>query len=82
MKTAYYEPTICMCTPENPNTMGVCVTLTEQVDGALLQAAVERLRERFCFSEKRHCEVSTQVRGVSRGETRRSATCGAAVRLL
>ncbi len=49
MKTAYYEPTICMCTPENPNTMGVCVTLTEQVDGALLQRAVERLRERFPY---------------------------------
>ena len=32
-------------------------------------SALERLRERFCFSEKRHCEVSTQVRGVSRGET-------------
>lgn len=49
MKTAYYEPTICMCTPENPNTMGVCVTLTEPVDGALLEAAVERLRERFPY---------------------------------
>ena len=41
MKPAWYEPNLCMCTPENPNTMGVCVTLTEPVDGALLQSVVE-----------------------------------------
>lgn len=49
MKPAFYEPTVCMCTPDNPNTMGVCVALTEPVDGSALQEAVERLRERFPY---------------------------------
>ena len=38
-----------MCTPENPNTMGICATLTEPINGAALQKAVERLRERFPY---------------------------------
>ena len=38
-----------MCTPGNPNTMGVCVTLTEPVNGAALRKAVEQLRERFPY---------------------------------
>ena len=45
MKPAFYEPTVCMCTPDNPNTMGVCVTLTEPVDGVALREAAERLRD-------------------------------------
>ena len=49
MKPAFYEPSLCMCTPENPNTMGICVTLTEPVNGDALQEAVERLRERFPY---------------------------------
>ena len=49
MKPAFYEPTICMCTPDNPNTMGVCVTLTDPVNGAALCEAVERLWERFPY---------------------------------
>ena len=49
LKPAFYEPTVCMCTPDNPNTMGICVTLTEPVDGAALQEAVEHLRERFPY---------------------------------
>ena len=49
MKPAFYEPSLCMCTPENPNTMGICVTLTEPVNGAALQEAVELLRERFPY---------------------------------
>ena len=38
-----------MCTPDNPNTMGVCVTLTEPVNGAALRESAERLRERFPY---------------------------------
>jgi hypothetical protein len=49
MKPAWYEPNLCMCTPENPNTMGVCVTLTEPVNVEALRSAVERLRERFPY---------------------------------
>ena len=49
MKPAFYEPSVCMCTPGNPNTMGVCVTLTEPVNGAALRKAVEQLRERFPY---------------------------------
>ncbi len=49
MKPAFYEPTVCMCTSDNPNTMGVCATLTEPVNGVALQEAVERLRERFPY---------------------------------
>ena len=49
LKPAFYEPSVCMCTPDNPNTMGVCVTLTEPVNGAILHEAVERLRERFYY---------------------------------
>ena len=49
MKPAFYEASVCMCTPENPNTMGICATLTEPVNGAALREAVERLRERFPY---------------------------------
>ena len=49
MKPAWYEPNLCMCNPENPNTMGMCVTLTEPVNGEALRTAVERLRERFPY---------------------------------
>ena len=49
MKPAWYEPNLCMCNSENPNTMGMCVTLMEPVDGDALGAAVERLRERFPY---------------------------------
>lgn len=49
MKPAFYEPSVCMCTPDNPNTMGICVTLTEPVNGTALQAAVEALRVRFPY---------------------------------
>ena len=49
MKPAWYEPNLCMCTPENPNTMGVCATLTEPLYGEALWAAVERLRKRFPY---------------------------------
>ena len=49
MKPAYYEPTLCMCTPENPNTMGICVTLAEPVNGAALREAAELLRKRFPY---------------------------------
>ena len=49
MRPAFHEPSISMCTPENPNTMGICVTLTKPINGAALQKAVERLRERFPY---------------------------------
>ena len=49
MKPAFYEPSICMCTPENPNTMGICATLTEPINGTVLQETVERLRGRFPY---------------------------------
>ena len=49
MKPAFYEPSICMCTPDNPNTMGICTTLTEPINGAVLQETVERLRGRFPY---------------------------------
>ena len=41
MKPAFYEPSLCMCTPENPNTMGICVTLTEPVNCDALKEAVD-----------------------------------------
>ena len=49
MKPAFYEPSVCMCTPDNPNTMGICVTLTEPVNCDALKEAVERLRVRFPY---------------------------------
>lgn len=33
----YYEPNLYMSTPGFPNTMGISVTLTEPVDGDILQ---------------------------------------------
>ena len=49
MKPAFYEPSLCMCTQDNPNTMGICVTLTEPVNCDALKEAVERLRDRFPY---------------------------------
>lgn len=45
----YYDPMLYMSTEENPNTMGVTATLTEPVDGEILQFAVEFLRDRFPY---------------------------------
>ena len=45
----YYEPMLYLCTPDNPNTMGASVTLKETVDGDILRAVVEELRERFPY---------------------------------
>ena len=45
----YYEPNLYMSSPGFPNTMGVSVTLTEPVDGDILQEVVEELRERFPY---------------------------------
>ena len=45
----YYDPMLYMSTEDNPNTMGITATLTEPVDGAILQTAVEDLRERFPY---------------------------------
>lgn len=45
----YYEPMLYMSTPDNPNTMGASVTLKETVDGDILRAVVEELRERFPY---------------------------------
>ncbi|MDO4796715.1 MAG: hypothetical protein Q4A01_01710 [Coriobacteriales bacterium] len=47
--TEYYEPNLYMSSPGFPNTMGVCVTLTEPVDGDILREVVEELRERFPY---------------------------------
>lgn len=49
MKPAFYEPSLCMCTQDNPNTMGICVTLTEPVNCDALKETVERLRDRFPY---------------------------------
>lgn len=45
----YYDPILYMSTEENPNTMGITATLTEPVDGKILQFAIEYLRERFPY---------------------------------
>ena len=47
--TEYYEPNLYMSSPGFPNTMGLIVTLTEPVDGDILQEVVEELRERFPY---------------------------------
>ena len=40
---------MCICSPENPMTMGVTAVLTEQIDEKLLKEAVQELRERFAY---------------------------------
>lgn len=45
----YYEPNLYMSTPGFPNTMGISVTLTEPVDGDILQEVAEELRGRFPY---------------------------------
>lgn len=45
----FYEPSLYLSTPENPNTMGVMLKLTEPVDGDILRDVVEQLRERFPY---------------------------------
>ncbi len=49
MAKHYYDPIMCVCSPENPMTMGVTAVLTEQIDEKLLKEAVEDLRERFAY---------------------------------
>ena len=45
----YYEPNLYMSTPGFPNTMGISVTLTEPVDGDIVQEVAEELRGRFPY---------------------------------
>lgn len=47
--TDFLEPNLYMSSPGFPNTMGITVTLTEPVDGSILQEVVEELRERFPY---------------------------------
>ncbi len=45
----YYDPILYMCTEDFSNTMGITATLTEPIDGDILRATVEELRERFPY---------------------------------
>ena len=49
MSKHYYEPMMVSCSSENPMTMGITATLTDSINGNLLQEAVEALRERFPY---------------------------------
>ena len=49
MPKTYYDPIMCICSPENPMTMGITAVLTEPIDGDILREAAEILRERFPY---------------------------------
>ena len=49
MLPAYCEPSLAMCSEDNPNTMGMCVTLNDPVDENALRSSVEELRVRFPY---------------------------------
>ena len=46
---SFIDPVMYASTPDNPNTMGMAITLTEPVDGQLLAEAIEDTRERFPY---------------------------------
>ena len=43
----FYDPTLYLSTPEHPNTMGMSVTLRDEVDHDILSGVVDDLRRRF-----------------------------------
>ncbi len=45
----YYDPMLVANSPENPMTMGAMAVLKENVNGTILEEAVEELRERFPY---------------------------------
>ena len=49
MIPVYCEPSLSMCCEDNPNTMGMCVTLSDPIDKEALRSSVEKLRERFPY---------------------------------
>ena len=45
----FYDPMLYLSTPEHPNTMGMSVTLRDEVDHDILSGVVEDLRRRFPY---------------------------------